>query len=35
MTAIVATAPGDAQWKSDLTFLEQQIARLQGPVRAQ
>jgi tetratricopeptide (TPR) repeat protein len=35
LTLVVAAAPAEVRWKRDLTSLEEQIARLQGQVRAQ
>jgi len=35
LTAVVATAPAEVRWKRNLTSLEEQIARLQGQVKAQ
>ncbi len=33
MAALVALAPGNAQWQSDLVWFDRAIARLQGQVQ--
>jgi tetratricopeptide (TPR) repeat protein len=35
MSALVAIAPSNVQWKNDLAWFERQIARLQGQARVQ
>ena len=35
MATLVAIAPGNAQWKNDLAWYEQQIAQLRGQAESQ